>query len=506
MPGHWITHRQEEFYMKARSEGHTQIVSAAKAGFSERSGRDIDQRKGQKRTLKPRGRTRSDPLAAVWVSELVPLLERSPDLSPLTLLEYLQERYDDPYPNKILRTLQRRVKQWRALYGPEKNVMFRQEHPPGQLGLSDFTTLKDVSITINHEELMHILYHFRLACSGWSHVKVILGGESYAALAEGLQEALWRLGGSPLIHRTDSLSAAFKNLTRNEQEDMTQRYKQFCQHYNMEATRNNLGQSHENGSIESPHGHIKRRIKQALLLRGNNDFDSVSAYQDWLDGVINQHNRRNVKNLKAELAHLAPLPLHQAVDFTEVCARVSSSSTIDVRKVTYTVPSRLEGESLRIHLFHDRLECFLGAISVITLTRVYPTSKTNRARNIDYHHIIHSLVKKPQAFRFSRIREDILPTDDYKKIWQYIDTHEAGAIACKLMVGLLYLAATQDCESALADVVLQLIKEKKTISLLTLQQQFSKETAIQVPQILILQHTLSTYNQFVDGEQEKYYA
>ncbi len=161
------------------------------------------------------------------------------------------------------------------LHGPDKEVIFRQTHEPGQQALSDFTQLKRVAITIDKKPFKHLLYHFKLAYSRWSYLRVVQGGESFSALAEGLQEALWRLGGSPKEHRTDSLSAAFKNLTKDAASDITQRYEDFWPHYHMKATRNNRGAKHENGSIESPHGHLKKRIGQALLLRGSNDFDSV---------------------------------------------------------------------------------------------------------------------------------------------------------------------------------------------------------------------------------------
>lgn len=280
MPGQWITNKQVEIYMKSRKSGSTQEVSAAKAGISERSGREIDAGRRITPCSKPHHwRTRKDPLLDVWDDELVPLLKAQPSLQPITLLEYLQEKYNDKYPDSILRTLQRRIKKWQTLSGPEQEVMFRQEHIPGRLGLSDFTHLKDVVITIQGNPLDHLLYHFRLSYSHWSYMKVILGGESYTALAEGLQEALWRLGGSPLEHRTDSLSAAFKNISKEAQDDITSRYQSFCEYYSMKATRNNPGASHENGSIESPHGHLKRRVKQALLLRGSHDFASVSSYQ-----------------------------------------------------------------------------------------------------------------------------------------------------------------------------------------------------------------------------------
>lgn len=381
MPGTWITDRQVKLYMQSRNEGLTQTAAAAKAGFCERSARTIEHG-GRQTPHRIRGniKTRPDPFVDVWESDLVPMLKRLPMLQPITLLEYLQEKYVDEagiplYSDSLLRTLQRRVKAWKAVDGPKKEVIFRQVAIPGRLGLSDFTQLKKITITIEGQPLTHLLYHFRLAFSHWSHVKVVLGGESYTALAEGLQEALWRLGGSPLEHRTDSLSAAYKNLTKEAQADFTKSYEQLCVHYQMQATRNNRGVSHENGSIESPHGHIKRRIQQALLLRGGNDFASLGAYQEFIDAVVNQHNRRNAKAIAVERDKLQPLPNHKTMDYTEICATVSRSSTIDVRRVTYTVPSQLQSEVLRVRLYHERLECYLGCRFVCQLSRVYPTGK-----------------------------------------------------------------------------------------------------------------------------------
>jgi len=483
MPGTWITTRQVELYMQLRKEGLRQVASAAKAGISERSGRAIGQGIRQKPGIS-RGvaRTRPDAFSAVWEGELVPMLESLPMLQPITLLEYLQEKYVDEagnslYPDHLLRTLQRRVKIWKAIAGPEKEVMFRQTHLPGRMGLSDFTQLKKVEITIQGQPLAHLLYHFRLAFSHWSHVKVILGGESYTALAEGLQEALWRLGGSPLEHRTDSLSAAFKNLAQEAKEDFTQCYEQLCQHYQMQATRNNRGISHENGSIESPHGHIKRRIQQALLLRNSCDFGSLVAYQVFIDTVVNQHNRRNAKAMVIEREKLQALPCDKTMDYTEVCATVSGSSTIDVRRVTYTVPSPLQNEVLRIRLYHDRLECYLGSRAVCQLARVYPTGKMTRARQINYRHVIHSLVKKPQAFRYSQLREDLLPSSVYRQIWETVNEDMDAKLACKFIVGLLHLAATENCEQALGEVVLHCIAQKKLLRLCDFQDQFKKSAA-----------------------------
>jgi glutathione S-transferase len=506
MPGIWITTQQVKLYMQSRKEGLIQVASAAKSGISERSGRNIEHdKRSPPRAARSGIKTRPDPFLLVWDNELVPMLERLPMLQPITILEYLQEKYTDEhdnplYPDHLLRTLQRRIKLWKAVYGPKREVMFRQEHIPGRLGLSDFTKLKNISITIQGQPLHHLLYHFRLAFSHWSHVKIILGGESYAALAEGLQEGLWRLGGSPLEHRTDSLSAAFKNLTQDAKDDLTTRYEELCRHYQMLPTRNNPGVKHENGSIESPHGHIKRRIKQALLLKGSFDFVSVEAYQDFIDSVVNQHNRRNAKAIVVERDKLQDLPCHKTIDYTEICATVTSSSTIDVRRATYTVPSQLQNEVLRIRLYHDRLDCYLGAKQVCKLVRVYPIGKTTRGRQINYRHVIHSLVKKPQAFRYSQLRDDLLPTAVYRQIWNTVNNTMDAKLACKFIVGLLHLAATEDCEHELGEAVMQHITLHKLLRLTDFQSQFKKNIA--PPVIAIAQHELKSYDQLTTTYQE----
>ena len=185
-----INDHQYRVYMALRRRGMTQVTSAAKAGFTERSGRTLE--KGgfspSQREQKD-WRRRQDPLVEVWGEIIVPLLEVSPFLTGINLLEHLQDLYPGQYPDKHLRCLQRRIKQWKALHGPEKEVMFRQLHPPGLRGISDFTLPKTFSVTIQGKPLAHLLYHFRLTYSQFAYVRVVLGGESFPALAQGLQEA-----------------------------------------------------------------------------------------------------------------------------------------------------------------------------------------------------------------------------------------------------------------------------------------------------------------------------
>jgi hypothetical protein len=459
--------------MSTKACGNTQVTAAAKAGVCERTGRRIE--KGQAgnggQSERP-WRTRQDPFDGIWETELLPLLEANPALQAKTLLEVAQERHPPHYPDHLLRTLQRRVKQWRALRGPDKEVMFRQSHPPGRLGLSDFTQLKDTPITIGGQVLPHRLYHFRLAYSGWRFVKVILGGESFTALAEGLQRALRGLGGAPQEHRTDSLAAAFKNLKVEDRDDLTQRYEALCEHYGMRSSRNNRGQGHENGAIESPHGHLKRAIVQGLLVRGSNDFDAVASYQHWLQGLVDKQNRRCQAKLEEERPWLRSLPPRQAADYTELFVRVTSSSTITVRLMVYTVPSRLIGERLRVHLYDDRLHCYLATEPALTLARVYAAKGKRRGRRVDYRHVIGSLKKKPMAFYRSQLRDDLLPTPTYRQIWSLLDARLAERAACKLMVGALALAAERDCEQSLAQYLLQALEAGALPTLVELQQRF----------------------------------
>ena len=501
MPGQRITDQQVRLYMNKRKQGCTQKVAAAKAGLSERSARRID--KGTVTTSpNPRRhwRTREDPLIDVWQSEIVPLLEANPGLSPITLLEYLDDNYPGRFGNAIHRTLQRRVKTWRAQHGPAKEVMFRQIKQPGQLGLSDFTQLKAVIITITGQVFPHLLYHYRLAFSGWSYVKVICGGESYTALSTGLQNALWRCGGVPREHRTDSLSAAFNNLA--EKTELTKRYRDLCRHYQLVPTRNNPGLSHENGAIESPHGHLKRRIQQALLLRGNNDFCSLEDYQAFIDSIISKINRQCGVRWQEELQHLQALPKRRTHDYAEHSVLVSSSSTFDLRRTTYTVPSRFIGERLYVQLFDERLELFYGHEPVLTLPRVYGTPE-KRGRAVNYRHVIDSLVNKPRAFRYSQLREHLLPSPDYQRIWAYVDEHLAAHEACRYIVRILYLAATEDCEGALGRYVLNGIEQGELPSQQQCQRRFSHETTL-IPLIHSRQHTLSDYDQLLNRQAVTY--
>ncbi len=345
MPGRPATDQQMRLYMELRCH-HPQRVAAAKIGVSERTGRRIEadpRLPSQKAAERPLRRQVVDPLGGLWESDILPLLASRSGVRPVTLLEEMQRRHPDRDWDRLRRTLERRVRAWSAEHGAEREVIFRQDHPPGQPGLSDFTDMADLGVRIAGEPIAHRLYHFVLAYSAWEHAEVVLGGESFTALARSLQNALWSLGGVPAEHRSDSLSAAFRNLDQDATEDQTGRYEALCAHYGMQPTRNNRGVAHENGAIESQHGHLKRVVAQALLLRGSADFDSLDAYRDWIADLVGRRNARREKLVSLERAALSALPPRRTTDHDEASVLVTSSSGFILRKVFYTVPSRLIG-------------------------------------------------------------------------------------------------------------------------------------------------------------------
>ncbi len=362
--------------------------------------------------------TRKDPLEAVWDSMLVPLLKERPALTPTTLLEMLQDKYPGQYPNSLRRTMQRRVREWKLQYGAEQEVMFRQRHQPGLRGLSDFTELKGVVVTIAGKLLAHKLYHFRLEWSHWS----------------------W-----------------------------------------------------------SAHGHLKRRICQALIQRGSNDFSTIEEYQAFITQQVMRHNRNNQDLVKEERLHLKPLPLRRSADYDELTVRVSRSSTTNVKHVVYSVPSRLVGQLLRVRLWDDRLSCYVGSSEVMSCPRVRPEKGKTRARRIDFRHVIDSLAKKPGAFCHATLRNDILPDDEWRRLWRRLCNHLEPDMAGRLMVHALKLAAGYDDISVVAKGMEQMLNTPGNVDLHRLMRFLGiKEKAL--PVVNVKQHNLSSYEQLLRGK------
>ena len=469
-------------------------TAAAKSGFSRSTGYRIEddpRLPSQKKAL--RGRRRPDPLSEVWDSEIVPILKSAPGIRAIAVLEEIRRRHPEIAAG-VRRTLERRMRTWRALAGPEQDVIFRQQHEPGRLGLSDFTDTSVLGITVGGMALEHRLYHFRLAFSGFEHAHVVLGGESFVALSEGLQNALWGLGGTPREHRTDSLSAAFCNLERDAQEDLTLRYQELMGHYGMTPARNNLGVAHENGSIESSHGHLKKALEDALLLRGNRDFDDLDAYRRFVDEIVGRRNANNRKRIELERPMLAALPKRRTIDYEEKIVIVTSSGGFILRRVFYTAPSRLIGHHLRVHLYDDRLECFLGATPMMTLRRGWPVSDRKGGHVIDYRHVIHALRKKPMALNNLVYRDQLFPRPAYARAFEALQQSVGDKRACKLTVELLALAHDRGCEAELAELIDAELDAGRLPDLALWRERFGPSPA-SVPMIEVEFVPLSTYDE-----------
>jgi len=496
MPGRRINRTQVARYMEHRKELE-QDVAAAKVGISVRSARRIERAGGLPSQQEARGwRTRADPLERWWEAEIVPLLESTPALNAVTILEELQRRYPIEVSAGLLRTLQRRLRQWRAVHGEEREVYFAQEHPPGRLGLSDFTVANELGVLIAGQPLEHRLYQFALAYSGWRHVEVVLGGESFEALASGLQNALWQLGGVPEEHRTDSLSAAFRNLTAEETKDLTLRYEALCTHYAMRASRSNPGASHENGAIESRQGTLKERLEQALLLRGSRSFDTLEQYRAFVAEVSVRLNARIAKAFAVERAALRALPPRRTAEYEEVQARVSKFGTFSVRGVLYSAPSRLIGHRLTARLYLDRVEAFVGGMNVLSVSRAAPGQR----QVIDYRHLVPALKRKPAAFARWRLREAMFPRSEYRRAWERLSSALPERQACRVMVGLLELAARSACEAALAQRLTQLLDAGLLPELALLEAEFApREPA--TPEVCVQLPALASFDALLSGEQ-----
>ena len=462
-------------------------------GLSDRGGSGVALAAWQSRE-----RRRPDPLADIFDSEIVPLLKAAPGLRPVAVFEEIRRRHPDLDPG-IRRTMERRIRAWRAVYGPEQEVIFRQHHEPGRLGLSDFTDMGDLGVLVAGQPLDHRLYHFRLIWSGFEHAHVILGGESYVALAEGLQNALWALGGAPAEHRSDSLSAAFRNLDAQARADLTTRYDALCQHYGMEPTRNNRGIAHENGAIESAHGHLKAAVRDALLLRGVRDFDDLPAYRRFIDEIMAAKNRRNAARIDAERAALQKLPDRRTSDYEEIIVTVTSTSSFTLKKVFYTVPSRLIGHRLRVRLYDDRLDLFIGGTQLMTLPRGRQRGNGVHGHVVDYRHVIHSLRRKPMALMKLVYRDQLFPRAAYARTFDRLIEALPERSACQMMVELLSLAHERACEAELAELLNTGLAANRLPDMAALRRRFAPDPAA-LPEIIVKLAPLNSYDALLAGD------
>lgn len=379
-------------------------------------------------------RTRPDPFESAWPG-IVARLREQPGLQAKTLFEQLKLA-GSKYEGGQLRTLQRRLKQWRAQEGPEKELFLPQDHRPGEAMQTDFTSMNELGITIAGEPYDHLLCHSVLPYSNWSW-GTPCRSESLPALKRGVQATLVRLGRVPEFHQTDNSTAATHRLESGKRA-FNEAYLEFMRHYEMTPRTIAVGRKEQNGDIESQHGTLKRDLEQHLLLRGSRDFTDHAQYERWLHGILEVRAQTRGARFLEELAAMRPLLVAPVPEYTEVLARVGAGGTFRVKGNTYSVPSRLRDERVRARIFDDRVEVFHGETLQITIERLHG----KRGHRINYRHVVGSLLRKPGAFRLYRYREDLFPTATFRAAFDALEAALPERQADLEYLRILDLAAT----------------------------------------------------------------
>lgn len=447
------TNKQVNLLMK-KLKTHTQEIAAAKAGMDVKTARKYLKNKQIPSDMKKTYTLKnvSDPFEDDW-PEINKMLENAPGLQAKTLMNYLIGKSPDKYKLEQLRTLQRRIRDWRAAYGKSKSVIFRQDIKPGKQSQSDYTCMNSLNITINGQAFPHLLFHFILPYSRWESVKLAFS-ESFESLIAGYEKAVWELGYVANDHRTDNLTAATKAM--GSKREFTERWQQFMEHYCVTPSTNNPGVSHENGSIEKSHDTLKTAIEQALLLRGSSDFITEAKYMDFVEMIIKQRNDYRKDDFQKEVIHLKELPDRKWHSPQIIRVRVSSSSVIQILNKPYSVPSRLIHYTLKAYVYPDEIILFYNNKQLQCIPKV----QNQPLSGINYRHLIDSLVRKPGAFANYRYQEAFFPRLCFRRAYDVLrETRPANAD--KFYLKLLQLAKIQS-EQDVAEA-LELLFEAKRV-------------------------------------------
>jgi hypothetical protein len=430
-------------------------------------------------------RTRPDPFEEVW-TEVEELLDRESGLEAKTIFEELQRRYPGRFPDGQLRTLQRRVKAWRSLSGPGKEVFFAQEHWPGVRGESDFTRMSKLGVTIGGRPFEHLLYHFVLAYSNWETATICFA-ESFESLSEGLQNALFELGGVPERHRTDRLTAAVR--PPGGEEEFGRQYTALLAHYGLVGEKTQAGQPHENGDVEQRHHRLRKALDQALMLRGSREFVDRAAYEQFLREVLARQNAGRQERLAEERAQLRPLPGRRLEACKRFEMRVGSSSTIRVQHNVYSVHNRLIGERVQVRVFAERVEVWYAQRLVESLPRL----RGEYGCCIQYRHIIDWLVRKPGAFADYRYRQELFPTSRFRMAYDALGG-VCGARADREYLRILHLAA-RESEQRVDDALRLLLARDEAFGAADVEALVLSQAALPAPtQVAIAAVDLGAYD------------
>jgi len=427
-----------------------------------------------------------DIFADVW-QEIKNLISNAPGLQAKTIFIYLQNKYNGRFKEGHLRTLQRRFKTWRALEGKNKSVIFCQNHIPGIQSQSDYTNMNDLMITIDGQHFKHLLFHFVLVFSRWEAVSICYE-ESFESLSEGYEYAVWLLGKIAPDHRTDNLTAATKKFGSSRA--FTEKWLKVMNHYGVTPSRNNPGESQENGSVEKSNDLFKIAVDQLLMLRGSRDFKNLAEYEEFLQQVQSSRNSSRKEELALEILKLKELPNDKWSTPKIFPVRVSPSSTIQIDSIPYSVPSRLISFTLMAHIFYNKIKLYYGQKCLQEMP------KSQGADGINYRHIIDSLIRKPGAFANYQYRESLFPRLCFRQAYDDLISNSKSR-GVKQYLEILQLAKMHGEQQVAAG--LELLFEQK-ITPIPEKIKLLLDLPVAVPCIKIEQPQLAAYDQLLCKE------
>ena len=339
-----------------------------------------------------------------------------------------------------------------------------------------------------------------LPYSNWQWATVCLS-ESMVALRKGVQRALFQLGRVPEWHQTDNSTAATHRIPEGQRADgvdgrkrpFNVEYLALMAHLGMKPRTIGIGESEQNGDVEAANGAIKRRLEQALLLRGSRDFESVEAWQEFVDDVARKANKNRGRRVGEELAVMRELVVAKLPEYVVEDAVVSDWSTIRIKQCAYSVPSRLMGSWVRVWIFEDKLEVYFADEIQLDCERL----RGRGLRRIDYRHVIKSLVRKPGGFARYVYREEMFPSVAFRRAYDAIQSPYRATKGDLEYLRILDLAAsTMEADVTLALEVL--LAEGATITAAAVKALIaSTSDGIEVPLLVQSMPDLAAYDQLL---------
>jgi hypothetical protein len=494
------TDAQVRQMMRERNNGKTQQQAAVKVNLRSRKTVQKYEQLGQlpsEMKERRRYRTRQDPFEKDW-AEIESKLMAAPELEAKAIFEWLCERDGSQYQEGQLRTLQRRISNWRALNG-SPTLTLDQIHQPGEVLQSDGTCMNELEVTIQGEPFNHILFHSVLPYSNWEWGRVVQS-ESLLSIRLGLQSTLLKLGYVPQAHQTDHTTAATHKLgaagreTSAGKRGYNEEYLQLLTHYGLEARTIHLSSPNENGDVESSNGGLKRSVKQHLLLRGSRDFESIEAYELFLFGIMEKRNAARQPKLAEEIAVMKPLTMNPWPQMRELNVRVGQNGMVRVGSNGYSVPSGLKRKRITVRIYEWQIEIWYANQCIETLPRVPGVQRYQ----INYRHVIDSLLRKPGGFRNYRYREHLFPLEVFRQAWEALNRRLPPRQADLIYLRILKQAAL-GLEADVAQALSLLLEQNQTHwdenTVLELTGGLAAPQAI--PALLPQTANLSLYDQFL---------